>query len=43
MLVESGGKTFEKPEPDTYIGVIADVIDLGMLPKTYNGKTTMPS
>lgn len=40
MLVQAGGKKFEKPEDDTYIGVIADVIDLGILPKTYNGKTT---
>lgn len=41
MIIQGGGQGFENPENDLYTGVIVDVIDLGLLPKTYLGKTTM--
>lgn len=35
------GKDFEVPETDQYLAVLVDVVDLGLLPYTFEGKTEM--
>jgi hypothetical protein len=39
MLVESSMKVFEKPKSGLYRGVLADVVNLGPVTQTYQGKT----
>ena len=39
MLVESNMKVFEKPKSGLYRGVLADVVNLGPVTQTYQGKT----
>lgn len=39
MLVNSTSKVFEKPKSGLYRGVLADVVDIGPVTRTYQGKT----
>lgn len=41
MKVGSNTKVFEKPKPGLYRGVLADIVDLGLISNTYQGKTEM--
>lgn len=40
VVTQSAGKVFEKPESGFYLGVLADVVDLGIQSVTFKGITT---
>ena len=39
VVTTNAGKQFEKPESGMFSGVLADVVDLGLVTTTYNGQT----
>src|ERR1700676_1687564 len=39
MFTTKEGKDFEKPQTGMYHGVLADIVDLGLVTTTYNGQT----
>ena len=39
QFTTKAGKTFEKPQTGQYHGVLADIVDLGEVPTTFNGVT----